>query len=132
MEQSIGRSHRSGQVGTVVELLADGAAFEVEFGDRDGLGSDEISLVESMGAIMPRTSLLEPCVQLSSHTAPDSLKDYSFCPCGCNYDRIHVGRLDLFSSNCYDSRRCGANVPVLHWCILIHNVHRYGFAFLRF
>jgi hypothetical protein len=25
-----------GQVGTVVELLADGAAFEVEFSDRDG------------------------------------------------------------------------------------------------
>ena len=30
---------RRGQVGTVVEILADGTAFEVEFSDRDGLMS---------------------------------------------------------------------------------------------
>jgi hypothetical protein len=33
-----------GQVGTVVELLADGAAFEVEFSDRDGRTFESIGL----------------------------------------------------------------------------------------
>lgn len=35
---------RCGQVGTVVELLADGAAFEVEFSDRDGRTFESIGL----------------------------------------------------------------------------------------
>jgi Domain of unknown function (DUF4926) len=33
-----------GQVGTVVELLADGAAFEVEFSDRDGRTFESVGL----------------------------------------------------------------------------------------
>jgi len=33
-----------GQVGTVVELLADGVAFEVEFSDRDGRTFESIGL----------------------------------------------------------------------------------------
>jgi hypothetical protein len=33
-----------GQVGTVVELLADGTAFEVEFSDRDGRTFESIGL----------------------------------------------------------------------------------------
>ncbi|NJR62841.1 MAG: DUF4926 domain-containing protein [Cyanobacteria bacterium CRU_2_1] len=33
-----------GQVGTVVELLADGAVFEVEFSDRDGRTYESIGL----------------------------------------------------------------------------------------
>ena len=33
-----------GQVGTVVELLADGSAFEVEFSDRDGRTFESIGL----------------------------------------------------------------------------------------
>jgi Domain of unknown function (DUF4926) len=33
-----------GQVGTVVELLADGKAFEVEFSDRDGRTFESIGL----------------------------------------------------------------------------------------
>ncbi|KOP27248.1 hypothetical protein AMR41_07880 [Hapalosiphon sp. MRB220] len=33
-----------GQVGTVVELLAEGAAFEVEFSDRDGRVYESIGL----------------------------------------------------------------------------------------
>lgn len=33
-----------GQVGTVVELLADGAAFEIEFSDRDGRTYESIGL----------------------------------------------------------------------------------------
>jgi len=33
-----------GQVGTVVEMLADGAAFEVEFSDRDGRTFESLGL----------------------------------------------------------------------------------------
>lgn len=33
-----------GQVGTVVELLADGAAFEVEFSDRNGRTYESVGL----------------------------------------------------------------------------------------
>ena len=33
-----------GQVGTVVELLADGAAFEIEFSDRNGRTYESIGL----------------------------------------------------------------------------------------
>ena len=33
-----------GQVGTIVELLADGAAFEVEFSDREGRAFESIGL----------------------------------------------------------------------------------------
>lgn len=33
-----------GQVGTVVEVLADGAAFEVEFSDRDGRTYESVGL----------------------------------------------------------------------------------------
>jgi len=33
-----------GQVGTVVEILADGVAFEVEFSDRDGRTFESIGL----------------------------------------------------------------------------------------
>jgi hypothetical protein len=33
-----------GQVGTVVELLANGAAFEVEFSDRDGRTYESVGL----------------------------------------------------------------------------------------
>jgi hypothetical protein len=33
-----------GQVGTVVETLADGAAFEVEFSDRDGRTYESVGL----------------------------------------------------------------------------------------
>jgi Domain of unknown function (DUF4926) len=33
-----------GQVGTVVEILADGAAFEVEFSDRDGRVYESLGL----------------------------------------------------------------------------------------
>jgi Domain of unknown function (DUF4926) len=33
-----------GQVGTIVDLLADGAAFEVEFSDRDGRTFESIGL----------------------------------------------------------------------------------------
>ena len=33
-----------GQVGTVVELLADGTAFEVEFSDRDGRTYESLGL----------------------------------------------------------------------------------------
>ena len=35
---------RCGQVGTVVEILADGKAFEVEFSDRDGRTYESVGL----------------------------------------------------------------------------------------
>ena len=35
---------RCGQVGTIVEILADGKAFEVEFSDRDGRTYESVSL----------------------------------------------------------------------------------------
>ncbi len=35
---------RRGQVGTVVEILADGEAFEVEFSDRDGRTYESLGL----------------------------------------------------------------------------------------
>ena len=35
---------QSGQVGTVVEVLADGEAFEVEFSDRDGQTYESLGL----------------------------------------------------------------------------------------
>lgn len=35
---------RRGQVGTVVEILADGAAFEVEFCDREGCAYESLGL----------------------------------------------------------------------------------------
>ncbi|MGL5065305.1 MAG: DUF4926 domain-containing protein [Microcoleus sp.] len=34
-----------GQVGTIVEMLADGAAFEVEFSDRDGRTYESVGLL---------------------------------------------------------------------------------------
>ena len=34
-----------GQVGTIVELLADGAAFEVEFSDRNGQTYESVGLL---------------------------------------------------------------------------------------
>jgi hypothetical protein len=37
-------SLRCGQVGTIVDLLADGAAFEVEFSDRSGQTFESIGL----------------------------------------------------------------------------------------
>ena len=49
---------RRGQVGTVVEILADGNAFEVEFSDLDGrayesvgLSPDQIAIEESDGPL---------------------------------------------------------------------------------
>lgn len=35
---------RRGQVGTVIEILADGKAFEVEFSDRDGRTYESVGL----------------------------------------------------------------------------------------
>ncbi|ELS44652.1 MAG: hypothetical protein ACKO7A_13300 [Microcystis sp.] len=42
-----------------------------------------------MGGIILRTSLLEPSVRLSPHSAPDNLS-FHFCTCGCNRGMIRV------------------------------------------
>ncbi|MCC5647729.1 hypothetical protein LC607_33435, partial [Nostoc sp. CHAB 5824] len=49
----------------------------------DNLRQISEPLVESMGSIISRTSQLDPCVQLSLHTAPDVLS-LRFCSCVCN------------------------------------------------
>ena len=42
-----------------------------------------------MGDIILRTSLLEPSVRLSPHSAPDNLS-FHFCTSGCNRGMIRV------------------------------------------
>ena len=56
-----------GQVGTVVEILAGGAAFEVEFSDREGrtyesvgLRPDQIMVLRYEPLTAPPTSVTEP------------------------------------------------------------------------
>jgi hypothetical protein len=56
-----------GQVGTVVEILADGTAFEVEFSDRDGrtyeslgLRPDQIMVLHFEPVAAPREPVAEP------------------------------------------------------------------------
>ena len=43
---------RCGQVGTVVEILANGAAFEVEFSDRDGRTYESVDLRPDQIAVL--------------------------------------------------------------------------------
>ena len=45
---------QSGEVGTVVELLADGAAFEVEFSDDDGQTYESIGLRPDQFIVLKR------------------------------------------------------------------------------
>ena len=80
---------------------------------------------------MPRASLLEPCLQLSLHTAPDILRVYTLCSCGYNRGRIREWQLDFLISSCCDSHQCGVGVLVLHLYTLIHTFHTHGFAFLE-
>jgi hypothetical protein len=52
-----------GQVGTIVELLADGAAFEVEFSDRDGRTFESIGLRQEQFIVLhfePASPELKP------------------------------------------------------------------------
>lgn len=58
-EYNLGR----GQVGTIVELLADGEAFEVEFSDRDGRTFESIGLRPEQIMVLhfePASSDLKP------------------------------------------------------------------------
>ena len=56
-----------------------------------------------MGAIMPRTSLLDPDVKLSPHLAPDSIR-LCFCSCVGNRGNFHVELPDFYLSSYGDSR----------------------------
>ncbi|GAB4214583.1 MAG: hypothetical protein OHK0012_12920 [Synechococcales cyanobacterium] len=52
-----------GQVGTVVDLLADGVAFEVEFSDRDGRTFESIGLRPDQFMVLhfdPKSPELKP------------------------------------------------------------------------
>ena len=60
-----------------------------------------------MGAIMPRTSHLDPDVQLSPHPAPDSIRQ-CLCSCVDNHGNSHVELPDYCSSSCGDFRPYGA------------------------
>lgn len=54
-----------GQVGTVVEILADGAAFEVEFSDRNGRTYESIGLRPNQIMVLH----FEPSPYLTPHSA---------------------------------------------------------------
>ncbi len=60
-----------------------------------------IVLVESMGGIIHRTSLLDRGVQISPHHAPETLSR-SFCSCVCIGDKICVLPQDYLVSNYRD------------------------------
>ena len=66
-----------------------------------------------MGSIISRTSQLDPCVQLSLHTAPDVL-GLRFCSCACNRGNSRELLQDYFSSSWRDFRRCDVGEPVPH------------------
>ena len=70
-------------------------------------------LVESMGDIIPRTSLLNLDVQLSLHPASDVLS-LRFCSCVYNRDNFRGLPLDYSSSSWRDFHRCDAGEPVPH------------------
>ena len=55
-----------GQVGTVVEILADGAAYEVEFSDRNGRTYESLGLRPDQIMVLhyePLTTLPEPAAE---------------------------------------------------------------------
>ena len=72
-------------------------------------------MVESMGGIILRTSLLNPSVRLSPHSASDILKLFGFCSCECSHDKTRVLPLDFLFSSCYDYRQC--DVSELAHCL---------------
>jgi len=49
-----------GQVGTVVEILAGGKAFEVEFSDRDGRTYESVGLRPDQIMVLPYAPLTAP------------------------------------------------------------------------
>jgi hypothetical protein len=49
-----------GQVGTIVEILANGNAFEVEFSDRDGRTFESLGLVPDQFMVLHFDPLSEP------------------------------------------------------------------------
>ena len=52
---------RRGQVGTVVEIPADGKAFEVEFSDRDGRTYESVSLrLDQIMVLHPESIKIQP------------------------------------------------------------------------
>jgi hypothetical protein len=63
-----------------------------------------MSVVESMGDIIPRTSQLNLGVRLSPHPASDVLS-LRFCSCGYNRENSHELLLDYSFSSWHDFRR---------------------------
>ncbi len=60
-------------------------------------------LVESMGGIIRRTSVLDPDVRLSEHPAPDVL-GFRVCPCADGHDSFRESLSDYSFSSWHGSR----------------------------
>ncbi len=56
-----------GQVGTVVEVLAEGSAFEVEFSDRDGRTYESLGLRPDQFMVLHYAPLSEPPTSAAKH-----------------------------------------------------------------
>jgi hypothetical protein len=68
----------------------------------------QVQLVESRAGIIQRPSLLDPSVQLSLHSAPDSIGQ-CLCSCGHNHGMTRVELPDCCFSSFGDFHLCGAN-----------------------
>ena len=60
---------RRGQVGTVVEILADGKAFEVEFSDRDGRTYESVGLCPDQIMVLHYEPIKTPPMSAVGHAA---------------------------------------------------------------
>ncbi|MYE91644.1 DUF4926 domain-containing protein [Candidatus Poribacteria bacterium] len=60
---------RRGQVGTVVEILADGKAFEVEFSDRDGRTYESVGLRSDQIMVLHYEPIKAPAMSAVEQTA---------------------------------------------------------------
>ena len=72
------------------------------------------SRLESMGGIIHRTSLLDPSVRFSPHSALETLS-CSFCSCEDNGDKTHVKLQDYPVSSFHDYHLGDVGVFFLHW-----------------
>ena len=84
-----------------------------------------------MGESPLRTSLFDPSVRISTHSALETLS-FRFClyvPYGYIDDNFGVLQQDCCTSSCRDFRRRGVGVPFPHLRNLIHSRRIDGFAF---
>ena len=87
------------------------------------------SLVESKAGIIPRSSLLNLDVRLSSHPASDSIRQ-CLCSCVRNRGMTHVEPPDCCISSFGDFHLYDAGEPALRMSSLIRIWYMNGFVFL--